>query len=44
MTELLLVKVVELRVTGKTKSAILEWKKLPEHHFLSRQSTVLPQV
>ena len=26
----------ELRVTGKTKSAVLERKKLLEHHFLSR--------
>ena len=36
MTEELSIKVAELRVTGKTKSTILEWKKLPEHHFLPR--------
>ena len=28
----------ELRVTGKTKFAILECKKFPEHLFLSRYS------
>ena len=28
----------ELRVTGKTKFAILEYKKFLEHLFLSRQS------
>ena len=35
VTEKPSVKMVALRVTSKTKSAILEWKKLPEHHCLS---------